>query len=277
MPRSSIQVLSFNILGSHSGPPHEWARRCPLVASLVTRSAPDIVGLQEARAHQITDLLALLPAYDAFGLSRSHPADDGDEQCAILVHRERFDVVQSGHFWLSQTPEIPASRSWETSLPRMVTHVRLHEKESGAETMVFNTHFDHKSAMAREQSALLLRARLEDLARNEPRLPIILTGDFNEAAPLSESEPGDAAYRVLTSPRASWPGLHDAHLSAPQNSVTGGTFHGFGPQISARIDWILCCSGLQIESAKVLSDEPESRHASDHFGVTARFSRHRVP
>lgn len=272
MSKSSLRIVSFNILGSHSAPPHEWERRCPLVAALWNRLAPDIVGLQEVRAHQRADLQKLLPDYDFFGLSRSHPGDEGDEQCAIAVRRERFDCRDSGHFWLSETPEIPASRSWNTVLPRMVTHMKLQERASGALLAIFNTHFDNLSSPARLHSAALLRARLQEIERQSPQLSIFVTGDFNEDASPAQSPSKDSAYQVLTASGDRCPGLRDAWLESSPGDKSGGTFHDFKPQNGPRLDWILCNSVPQIESARVVCDEPESLVASDHFGVTASFS-----
>src|SRR6185369_13301315 len=74
-------------------------------------------------------------------------------------------------------PETVGSKSWESSLPRMVTWVELEDKRNAdAKLFYFNTHFDHMSPKARLNSAKLLRQRIGEISRGDA---VILTGDFN--------------------------------------------------------------------------------------------------
>ena len=82
--------------------------------------------------------------------------------------------LESGQFWLSENPDEKFSKSWDSSLPRVATWVRLKDKKSdGREVLFANTHFDHRGVEARRRSAALLRTRLTKLAH--PRIDWILS------------------------------------------------------------------------------------------------------
>ena len=134
-----------------------------------------------------------------------------------LFRRERFALRHQATFWLSETPEVIGSKSWDSSLPRIVTWVELTDRKRANVTRVFNTHFDHEGEQARLESARVLRGKIDAL----PALPTIVLGDFNTA---DDSAPHD----VLTRPTASSLILRNAYRSIyPQRAVDEATYHGF--------------------------------------------------
>lgn len=253
----TLRVMTYNLRFASAQPPHAWPERRPLMRRLLEREAPDVIGTQEGVYPQLRELASDLPAYDWIGLGRE--GGSRGEFMAVFYRRERLEPVAFEHFWLSDTPELIASKTWGNQFNRMVTRVRFREKATGRELEFWNTHFDHEVEIARQKSAALIRARLALL---DPAVPLLLVGDFNCAAGAS------AAYTELTAGA----GLADAWLAAKARTNDGlNTFNNFGPPVrdGVRIDWILTRGAAEVTSAAILDYAEGGRTPSDHFPVTA--------
>ena len=88
---------------------------------------PDLLGTQETLGFQRDYLAANLHGYDVLGVGRDDGQENG-EMVALFYKRGRFEKIDGGHFWLSQTPDQPGSISWDSALPRMVTWVKLRDR-----------------------------------------------------------------------------------------------------------------------------------------------------
>lgn len=251
----TIRVMSFNLRNSAARDGvHAWRNRRAALVQTVAAFAPDVLGTQEAMADQIAFLAGALGAYDVVHQTRDGRADG--ESCAIFYRRARFTPVEAGHFWLSETPEILASQSWNSSLPRMCTWSR--GRIDGATVTVFNTHLDHRSPLARANGAALIAARAR-LEREQSE--VIVLGDFNAA-------PGAEPYGRLVAT-----GLVDTYAAihgADPEASTVRDFHSDwrGP----RIDWIFASPALVIDDAAVVVEEDPERPPSDHRPVTAELT-----
>ena len=176
----------------------------------------------------------------------------------VFYRKDRLKPVESGNFWLSETPEVAGSSAWGMSLPRMVTWAVFEDLKTKKRFTYFNTHFAHRGKVdeeARRQAALIIAKRMpKDGA-------FVLTGDFNAAA-------GDSsAYSALVPP------LTDSWIVAKKKAGPEGTFHGFkGTPGKTRIDWILFRGPWKVKSAETLTDAREGRYPSDHFPVLAVFA-----
>jgi endonuclease/exonuclease/phosphatase family metal-dependent hydrolase len=254
---AELRVMSFNIrYGTANDGADAWPRRRQLVVQTIRQFDPDLLGTQETLPFQATYLTQELSGYQYLGWSRDESAQG--EQCGLLVRSARFEVLESGQFWLSERPDEKFSRSWDAALPRVATWARLRERSDQAKPFVFiNTHFDHRGEEARRQSALVLRERLLKIAGEQP---VILTGDFN----CGETSP---PYTTLLEGG----GLRDTWLqSATNRTAESGTFHGFSGKAGAeRIDWILVSPAWGVRSATIDRTNADGRYPSDHFPVTA--------
>ena len=222
MSSIALRAMTFNLRRRRwSDGEHQWGRRREAAAGVIRRWRPDVIGTQEGLGDQMADLLAASEGYAMVGEGRLGGAED--EFNAILYREERFDVLDRGNFWLSETPDVPGSMSWGNYCPRMVTWARFADRESGERFSVYNTHLDHASPGARRKSAALLHARM-------PRAdePVVLTGDFN-------SLPKSRVYRILE--RA---GFVDALRLAEERKPErwGATFHHWTGRGLYRIDYI---------------------------------------
>jgi endonuclease/exonuclease/phosphatase family metal-dependent hydrolase len=243
-------VMSFNL---RRGSGRSWRRRRPVVAELLRRERPALLGTQEGLHGQVRDIHDDLPDwYDWIGTGRG--GGTRDEFMAVFYDRRRLSPVESGHFWLSDTPEVVASRSWGNRVVRMATWVRFSDLATGRELVAVNTHFDHESEQSRQRSAALVRDRVDGFAG----LPVVLTGDFNAPA-------GSASYEILMGA-----GLVDTWVAAQTRTPGYATFHGYGPLVAdgTRIDWILT-RGMAVRAAGINTFSLDGQFPSDHLPVQA--------
>ncbi|MCP4723867.1 MAG: endonuclease/exonuclease/phosphatase family protein [bacterium] len=257
----SINVMSFNIRYNNPGDgDNAWPNRKDIAAGMITFHKADLIGIQEALIDQIDDLTERLPGYDWYGIGRDDGLSGG-EFSAIFYRRDRFELVESSTFWLSETPKTP-SKSWDSSLNRIVSWIRLSDRFTGRDFYHFNTHYDHRGETARQESAKLLLRKIEEIAGN---LPVIVTGDFN-ADP--ESEP----FRILTEAGNGLSPLTEA------GSISLNSHHGPTGSMSyfrepgtpgQMIDFIFIKNGVDVLRHGVLSDTFDGRFPSDHMPVLA--------
>jgi endonuclease/exonuclease/phosphatase family metal-dependent hydrolase len=199
--------------------------------------------------------------YEVLGVGR----DDGREQgemTALYFKRARFEKLDGGHFWLSETPAVAGSKSWDAALTRMVTWVKLRDRRQpkAQPLMFFNTHFDHRGVQARLAAAKLLRRRVAEAAAS---CRLIVTGDFNADG---DSEPYQAFFAGPEAP------VQDVfRLAQPARAADEGTFSNFkaGNTNGPRIDWIGASRDWQVRKAVINRTARAGRTPSDHFPVEA--------
>jgi endonuclease/exonuclease/phosphatase family metal-dependent hydrolase len=263
--RADIRVMSFNIrYGTAQDGENHWDRRKEFLAETVKAFRPDLLGTQETLGFQRDFLAEKLPGYAVLGVGREDGGDKG-EMTALFYRRDRFQPLNSGHFWLSETPDVVGSKSWDSSLPRMVTWVKLRDatRPDAAPLLFLNTHFDHIGKVARLESARLIRARLQTLGIG---CAVVVTGDFNAGE-------GSEPYQALFGPSdVGGIVLADSYrIAHPERKPDEGTFSNFkGTETGgARIDWIAVSTDWQVVSAGIDRTAREGRTPSDHFPITA--------
>ena len=266
-----LAVMTFNIrYGTANDGENKWSSRRDMLFALLRKENPDLIGLQEALRFQIDEILAAVPGYAVVGVGR----DDGKaagEMSAILFRTARFDVAASGTFWFSDTPEVPASKSWGNRITRISTWARFVDRDGTAFTH-YNLHLDHESQPSREKSTALLLERIK--ARAVPTEPVIVTGDFN----VGESNP---ALHVLVGPAGPAGAPAAGHAPAPfidtfravhrdEQEVGSFTAFTFGQTRGEKIDYVLVQPGTTVLDASIVRTSEGGRYPSDHFPVTAR-------
>ena len=246
--------MTFNVrYDNPDDGPSAWPFRKDRVARVMEQA--DIIGVQEALKHQVADLEALLPDYAWVGVGRDDGIDQG-EFAPIFYRADRFQVDSSGTFWLSETPDVLGSKSWDAAITRIVTWALLRSSMSGDSLWLFNTHFDHRGEEARKHSAQLLMSRVNQMAGEST---IMVTGDFN-ATPDSEVH-GTMTVRRLADACAS---------GTPTRSGPEGTFSGFEVRERAptrRIDYVFVSHETDVDSCAAIVDVEDGRYVSDHLPV----------
>lgn len=172
----TLKVMTYNIrLSLDSDKENSWENRKAEALELMDYYHPDFFGVQEAVPKQMSDIKNYLTNYDYVGVGRDDGKNKG-EYSAIFYDTKKLQVLDSGTFWLSETPEIP-SKGWDAAYNRVCTYALFKIKKSGKRFWAFNVHFDHVGNLARENSAILILEKIKTL--NSKNFPVILTGDFN--------------------------------------------------------------------------------------------------
>ena len=138
-----IKLISYNLRTSHGKDgDNVWMKRRHATPEMIRREAPDVFGVQEGLIDQLHYIDTECPQYARVGVGRDDGAEKG-EFMAVYYLRDRFELLDSGTFWLSETPD-KVSRGWDGACNRTVTWVELKDRKSGKEFFYFNTHLDHK-------------------------------------------------------------------------------------------------------------------------------------
>jgi endonuclease/exonuclease/phosphatase family metal-dependent hydrolase len=257
-----LRVMSFNVrLSAGNDGEDAWPKRTELLFATIARYAPDLIGFQEVLADQHDAIVARMTGYGFSGVARNDGQRSG-EWSNVGYRKDRFELLDSATFWLSEQPEVPGSKSWDTAITRICSWAKLREKSTGREFFFANTHFDHRGVVARLESAKLISARLSQLAAGAP---MILTGDFN----VNEDTP---AYAALVRPEA--PGaikwIDAFRVLHPQRSSEEASFNGFkGTTKGSRIDFVFHTAHFEPLGAGIDRTAKNGRYPSDHYPVTA--------
>lgn len=253
--QAPLRVMSFNVrLPTDDDGVNRWEARRELAASMIADTAPDLIGTQELHRPQGDWLVERLPRYAWFGRDRRGGHDD--EHMGVFYRSDRLRVLESGDFWLSDTPDVPGSISWGHPLPRMATWALFERIADGRRFYLFNTHLPYRDEddAVRERGARLLVERIAALPAD---MPVVVTGDFNAV-------PDSPAHAALTER------LHDAWATTASRSGPEATFHAFSGKADRRIDWILVRGFEVLEMHTLDACEGEGgRCPSDHFPVLA--------
>ena len=246
-----LKIMSYNLKISGDGI-RAVENRLPYIVDTINEHTPDSFGVQEADKNWVESIAAELDNYAHVEKYREDGIEKG-EASAIYYLKDKYDLVDSGHFWLSETPEKP-SKGWDAACERITSWVILKNKETGFTYAHFNTHLDHVGNIAQAESVALLSANIAKIA---PDIPVVLTGDFN----FSE---GSSNYENVLSC-----GLKDTKFLASEYD-DHATYHGYHVIVpdTKPIDFVFVngyCSS--VKSSKIESDFVHHILASDHFPI----------
>jgi len=261
-PTRDMTVMTFNIrLNLPSDGDNAWPNRKEMAASMIQFYGPDIFGVQEALQEQVSDLEERLPQYAWLGVGRDDGKQAG-EYMAIFYLKSRFKILKEDTFWLSQHPDKPGL-GWDAAYIRVVTWAHFQDLQTGEIFFHFNTHFDNRGEIARQESAQLLLSQIHSIAGSAP---VIVTGDFN-AFPESES------YKILTG----------SELLTDTKSIAKSPHHGPARTMNSfdleslktmepPIDYIFVSKHIGVSKHATLSDTFDGFFPSDHMPVMAQLT-----
>jgi endonuclease/exonuclease/phosphatase family metal-dependent hydrolase len=252
-----LKVMTYNIrLSLESDKENSWDNRKEDALALMAYYHPDYFGVQEAVPQQMVDIKTGLKDYDYVGVGRDDGKNQG-EYSAIFYEKNKLEVLKSGTFWLSETPEKP-SKGWDAAYNRVCTYALFKMKKSGKKFYAFNVHFDHVGNIARVNSSKLILEKIKEL--NPENLPLTLTGDFNLT---DDTEP----IKIISQ------SLDNAYYhSKKPHYGPKGTFQAFDINVPAkeRIDYIFV-KGFDTETIRTINDRRENLlYPSDHFPILAK-------
>lgn len=251
-----IDIMSFNIRNDNmDDKSNRWSNRKEACITMLNQKQPTIFGIQEGLAHQVDFLKQNLSTYSSYGVGRNDGNNKG-EFVSIFYKKDRFNLIDSGTFWLSSTPHIP-SVGWDAEIKRITSWVKLKDQKTGHIIFTFNTHFDHKGKQARKESAKLLVEKIKALTPDHAS--IFVLGDFNGLIRQSMFDP------ILSY-------LNNSKKDAPK-SDRKKSYNGFGKYyglINRNIDFIFYknAHATHYETIKTKYNIP---YISDHYPILARF------
>ena len=275
-----LYVGSYNIRYQNSSDSLHgdvWQKRCQVMCDQLNFEHPDVFGAQEVLHGQLVDMLARLDNYGAIGVGREDGHEKG-EYAAVFYQRDRLELLDSGHFWLNETPDKPVL-GWDAACVRICTWGRFalrgaRPKDafvvSGERTrrekefFFFNLHMDHVGVTARREAAKLVVRKIKEIAQGAP---VILTGDFNV-------DQNDEIYRIFTTSGL----LKDSYEHARLRFAENGTFQSFKPErkTDSRIDHIMVSPSFSVERYGIRTDgywTDRRRNPSDHYPVFVRLKK----
>lgn len=252
---NELNVMSFNIrYGTANDGENSWQYRKENVMETIKKFNPDILGLQEALAFQIDEIMKHFPNFKLVGLGRDDGKHAGEFSC-ILYDKTKFSADTTETFWFSETPTIPGSKHWGNNITRICTWARFNSLETKKQLLVYNLHLDHESQPSREKSTELLVAKIKS---HKETLPIVVTGDFNSG------ENNQAIKNVLQS------GFLDSYRAINSKNENEGTFNSFNGEMNGeKIDFIFISKEITVKNADIVRDSYNGKFPSDHFPVTA--------
>ncbi|HEY0669736.1 MAG TPA: DNRLRE domain-containing protein [Sphingobacteriaceae bacterium] len=269
--KSSVSVTpghytfaTFNIRQDVPDPgTRAWTVRRPLVKDMIIKYSFDLFGVQEAKGNQITNLLSDLSGFAKIGTGRD--GNSTSEHSAIFYKTAKFTVLSSGTFWLSPgAPTTPTGPSWDADYKRICTWGKFQDKATTQIFWVFNSHFDHQGATARQESANLI---LNQIAAKAGSWPVIFMGDLN----CNQTSGPFVTLNNSALLQETW---DLAPIKTPALRVT---YNGWDPTPSGdqQIDHIFVTSTWSVAKRAVLWDNYDNINGyndvlpSDHFPVIA--------
>lgn len=254
-PKANVRWCSFNIRLINEGDAkagYGWDVRKPNAVQYILDNDLDVIGMQEVLYDQKTYLEENLKGYECIGVGRTDGKTKGEYAC-IFYKKDKFEVLDQGNFWLSETPDVPGSRGWDAALERIVTWGKFRDKKSGKIFMAVNTHFDHIGTEARKQSALLIIEKIREIVGKRPA---IVTGDFN----VTDQ---DEAYKTMVSNKFV---LRDAFKISPSHGGVNYSFHSYAHipvEKREKIDFIFVTPSVDVIRTGIPKEVP-GHFLSDH-------------
>ena len=258
---NTIRVGSFNVLGHYS------QERGKIGEEIVRLYYWDIFGTQEM--HEWSKKIYL--SSGKFGISgRPCATKIEDPKCweiwgnYIIYKKSRFEPLDEGYFWLSQTPD-KLSKGWDAGQYRICNWVKLRDKLANKTVFFFDLHMP-LTEKARLESAKLVNRKIAEIADKDS--VILMTGDFNakrDSAPINEivsagivSDSCDAPVPHF-GPKGTFIEPNANNPVCDKSAKTNGI----------RIDYVFASPNMEVLNFAVIPYNIDGKFGSDHLPVMA--------
>uniref|UniRef100_A0AB33J4N8 Endonuclease/exonuclease/phosphatase family protein n=1 Tax=Prevotella sp. GTC17259 TaxID=3236795 RepID=A0AB33J4N8_9BACT len=257
--KTHITIASFNLrMDTKNDGINQWSNRKELVKGLIRFHDFDIMGTQEGFKHML-DGVAELSEYAWIGEGRDGGTDG--EHSAIFYKRAKYELLEHGDFWYSETPD-QVGLGWDAKCcNRICSWAKFRDRLTGKTFFVFNSHYDHEGVVARRESSKLLLKKIREIAGTD--VPVFATGDYN-AVPTDEPIQTILADGLLSD-------SYRTTLQTPYGTTC--TYHGYKipkPGNDYRIDYIFVTKDIRILQYGTLNELPYGRFPSDHFPIMVK-------
>lgn len=256
--KTNLKIVTINIrYDTAKDGDNRWGKRKGYFIDYISSLKADIICMQEVLNRQLTDLSSAMPQYEYVGAGGRNGKLKG-EFCPVFYNKKKFKLIDSGHFWLSETPDSIGSLGWGDKHPHIVTWVKL-KTCNGSFFYVLNTHFDWDSDKVRQKSAQVVLKRIRE---NFDAGHIIITGDFNNS-PKSET------YKIMVSSGI----VGDSYILASKRTGVAYSFHDFGRLPDGKrkmLDYIFVGKDIKVRKVDIVKETSENGNfLSDHNPVIA--------
>ena len=120
----SVRFATCNILFDDGKSEPRWNERSKNLVSLIEELKPDVLATQEGRKDQLLELRDLIA--NNYKLLDDHREWDSIKMYpCIFVKKDTIKCLESHDRWLSETPLIQHSKSFESRWPKLATIAKL--------------------------------------------------------------------------------------------------------------------------------------------------------
>ena len=255
----TLRIATFNNQADLSQDHHYWTEHSPRVKKLIDERQWDVVGMQEPFSFQVKDMEQMWPDYAWVGNSTDGKIEGGYwHYNPIFYRKDRLKLLDWGSFWFSETPDVPASKSWDAHTSRFCVWAKFRDRLSGRIFFEFNCHFDHKGETARQQAARIV---LEKATQMAGRHPFFINGDFNTVQ-------GTPAYNTFAT---SGKVIDTYWCAAAKENDLIASWNNWQPartvEYPDNFDHLFISLGTKALSWKLLTVQYDGGFPSDHFPI----------
>lgn len=270
--REELTIVSFNIRTQSNDSDvaaQKWSNRKSAVYQFFNTNQYDIVATQECEYRQKAEILSNATGYAAFGRGSEYGEDKSgtsgtwprqknyntDSGNYIFYRSDSYQIVESGIFWLSNTPD-KISKYSASNHYRACDWAKFRSIETNQEFYVFNAHLDNSTDAVRGQQLDALWKRITEI--NTTNLPMVMLGDMNMTTTGSALATFKASGKMSFVRNDLGVCFDDAHKS----------FNGFGGGQS-NIDHIAIHDFYKARSFETDITNYGVQYISDHYPIIA--------
>ncbi len=251
----ATRVMSFNVRCADD-PEGSINNRSQISVEIINQYAPDSFGVQEATPKWLRILDKKVgDRYARVGESRDFFGPFSEYNCVYYL-KDKYNLVDSGTFWLSETPYKKYSVDYGSLCRRIASWAILENKETGEKYTHINTHLDHGEESTRDAQSKVL---LSEMSKMQMQGTVVITGDFNTYSD------GDV-YASMTA------GADDASVTAKMVLDSGITYHNYGKiedKGQGAIDFIFVTKDTKVDTYQVIRNTVQDMYPSDHYPIVA--------
>lgn len=254
-----LTLISCNIrFNNPADGANSWPHRRDFLVKTLLSHFPDVIATQEGRYDQLKELEDHLKDYILIDHHRSWIKER--MYPTLFLKKDKFEFLKSEDLWLSETPQVAGSRSFESTFPRLMTWATVQPKGMKKNILLVNAHLDHLKRETREKQAEVLAHEIIRIRQNQQVLAML--GDYNDS-------PDSSVQKILFD---NFPGMIDAWKMF--NPIEETSHHGFKGVMpgGARIDWILVQGDSKILDCKMDKASSHGLWPSDHFPIVCKIS-----
>ena len=243
----NIRVISFNIWCRDDKEGHSIAERSPRLYEAVAPYDADVIGFQEFQPKWEKHIKEYFG--DKYAIFNKYRDSQDPESTPILWKKDKFDLIDKGFFWLSDTPE-EESQGWdERGHNRICIYVILKDKKTNTCFTYMNTHYGFGDECHIKSSLLL-----SDYVKKISDLPTFVTGDFNMC-------PDRLGYAEITK--------YFTDANAVTVKDTRSTYHACDPENhpNSHIDYCFVNDKVTPLARELIDKSFNGKYPSDHFGI----------